>query len=114
MIDAVDKYDHSKEVSLKTYAQYRIKGAILDELRSMDWYSRSMRKKIQDLEAAIQTVEVREGRPAQEQEIADELGSSREVISRILEDFSRQGIIELSRGTIKVIEQAALEEGQLM
>jgi CRP/FNR family transcriptional regulator len=48
------------------------------------------------------------------QEIADELGSSREVISRILEDFSRQEVIEQSRGTITVIDQQALEDSQLM
>jgi len=48
------------------------------------------------------------------QEIADELGSSREVISRILEDFSRQGVIEQSRGTITVVDQQALEDSQLM
>jgi RNA polymerase sigma factor (sigma-70 family) len=52
LIDAVDKFNPSKDVSLKTYAQYRIKGAILDELRSMDTYSRSMRKKIQDITKA--------------------------------------------------------------
>ena len=48
------------------------------------------------------------------QEIADELGSSREVISRILEDFSRQGVIEQSRGTITVVDQQALEDSQFM
>lgn len=48
------------------------------------------------------------------QEIADELGSSREVISRILEDFSRQGMIEQSRGTITVLDHEALEASQLM
>ena len=48
------------------------------------------------------------------QEIAAELGSSREVISRILEDFSRQGVIEQSRGTITVVDQQALEDSQFM
>ena len=53
LIDAVDKFDHAKDVSLKTYAQYRIKGAILDELRSMDTCSRSMRKKIRSEERRV-------------------------------------------------------------
>lgn len=53
LIDAVDKFDPNKHVSFKIYAQYRIKGAILDELRSMDTYSRSMRKKIQDIAKAV-------------------------------------------------------------
>ena len=57
LIDAVDKFDPNKHVSIKTYAQYRIKGAILDELRSMDTYSRSMRKKIQDISKATKKIE---------------------------------------------------------
>jgi RNA polymerase sigma factor for flagellar operon FliA len=78
LIDAVDKFDTSKHVSLKTYAQYRIKGAILDELRSMDPYSRSMRKKIQDITKAVKTVEDRKGSPASDEEIAGELEVSLE------------------------------------
>lgn len=76
LIDAVDKFDPSKHVSLKTYAQYRIKGAILDELRSMDPYSRSMRKKIQDITKAVKTLEDRNGLPAEDEDIAGELGVS--------------------------------------
>lgn len=76
LIDAVDKFNPRKDVSLKTYAQYRIKGAILDELRSMDWYSRSIRKKVQDIEKAIFEVESREARPAIDEDIAAELGVS--------------------------------------
>lgn len=95
LIDAVDKYDQSKDVSLKTYAQYRIKGAILDELRSMDWYSRSMRKKIQDIEAAVLAVESREGRPAQEQEIADELGINLEKYYKMLANIHGAALLNL-------------------
>ncbi len=74
LIDAVDKFDHSKHVTFKTYAQYRIKGAILDELRSMDTYSRSMRKKIQDIAKAVKNVEMEKGNTATDVEIAEELG----------------------------------------
>lgn len=74
LIDAVDKFDPSKHVSLKTYAQYRIKGAILDELRNMDPYSRAMRKKIQDISKAIKNIEDRKGSPADDEEISEELG----------------------------------------
>jgi len=66
LIDAIDRYDPTREVDLKTYAAYRIKGAILDELRSMDWYSRSMRKKIQEIEKALLAVESRKGGPAED------------------------------------------------
>ena len=73
LIDAVDKFDPAKDVSLKTYAQYRIKGAILDELRSMDTYSRSMRKKIQDISKATKAIEDTKGAPATDLEICNSL-----------------------------------------
>lgn len=74
LIDAVDKFDPEKHVTLKTYAQYRIRGAILDELRSMDRYSRSIRKKIQDLATATKKLEDSKGRVPSDEEIASELG----------------------------------------
>lgn len=95
LIDAVDKYDPSKDVGLKTYAQYRIKGAILDELRNMDWYSRSMRKKIQDVEAAVQKVETKKERPATDFEVAEELGLPLEKYYRTLSDIHSAAILSL-------------------
>lgn len=95
LIDAVDKFDPAKDVNIKTYAQYRIKGAILDELRSMDWYSRSMRKKMQDIDAAILAVESREGRPAQENEIATELGVDIEKYFKMLSDIHGAALLSL-------------------
>jgi RNA polymerase sigma factor for flagellar operon FliA len=95
LIDAVDKYDPKKNVGLKTYAQYRIKGAILDELRSMDWYSRSMRKKIQVIEKAVQVVEAREGRPASDMEIAEEMGQSLDTYLKMLSDIHCAALLSL-------------------
>ena len=65
LIDAVDKFNPSKDVSLKTYAQYRIKGAILDELRSMDTYSRSMRKKFRISQRQQKRLKTKKGRRQQ-------------------------------------------------
>lgn len=95
LIDAVDKYDAGKNVSLKTYAQYRIKGAILDELRRMDWYSRSMRKKIQEIEKAITEVELREGRPAYEEEVAEMLGMDIEKYQKMLSEIHCAALLDL-------------------
>jgi RNA polymerase sigma factor for flagellar operon FliA len=95
LIDAIDRYDPSREVDLKTYAAYRIKGAILDELRSMDWYSRSMRKKIQEIERALVTIECREGRPAEDREIADEIGLSLEAYYKLLSNIHGIGLFSL-------------------
>lgn len=95
LIDAVDKYDEGREVSLKTYAQYRIKGAILDELRHMDWYSRSMRKKIQDIEKAVKNVEVKKGSPADEGEIAGELGIDLPKYQKMLREVHGAALLNL-------------------
>ncbi|MFA6011567.1 MAG: FliA/WhiG family RNA polymerase sigma factor [Desulfobacteraceae bacterium] len=95
LIDAVDKYDPKKNVGLKTYAQYRIKGAILDELRSMDWYSRSMRKKIQSIEKAVQMVESRESRPASDMEIAEEMGQPLDTYLKMLSDIHCAALLSL-------------------
>lgn len=95
LIDAVDKFDPAKDVSFRTYAQFRIKGAILDELRSMDWYSRSMRKKIQDVERAVVAVEAREGRPAGEEEVARELGVGVGSYQDMLTDIHGAALLNL-------------------
>ncbi|MBU1168197.1 MAG: FliA/WhiG family RNA polymerase sigma factor [Proteobacteria bacterium] len=95
LIDAVDKYDPKKNVGLKTYAQYRIKGAILDELRSMDWYSRSMRKKIQSIEKAVHSVEARERRPASDMEIAEEMDQPLENYFKMLSDIHGAALLSL-------------------
>ncbi len=95
LIDAVNKYDGSREVNIKTYAQYRIKGSILDELRAMDWYSRSMRKKITDIEKAIKKVEFDKGRPAEEEEIAEELGVELKLYHKMLTDIHGASLLRL-------------------
>ncbi len=95
LIDAVDKFDPGKHVSLKTYAQYRIKGAILDELRSMDTYSRSMRKKIQDISKATKIIEDAKGAPADDKEICKELGVDLETYQNMLTGIHGAAVLSL-------------------
>jgi len=76
LMDALDKFDPEKKVQFKTYAEFRIKGAMLDELRSLDWVSRSVRQKAAQLEKAYQTLEKKKGRAVEEEEVARELGIS--------------------------------------
>jgi len=73
LLDAISKFDPEKNVKFKTYAEVRIRGSILDGLRSLDWIPRSVRKKIQDMERCVQKVERQMGRPAEDKEIAQEL-----------------------------------------
>jgi len=95
LIDAVDKFDPSKHVSLKTYAQYRIKGAILDELRSMDTYSRSMRKKIQDITRAVKAIEEQKRAPATDEEICKALDVSLEAYHDMLTHIHGASVLSL-------------------
>ncbi len=95
LIDAVDKFDHSKHVSLKTYAQYRIKGAILDELRSMDTYSRSMRKKIQDITKATKKIEDQKGSTATDLEICESLGVDLTTYQDMLTNIHGAAVLSL-------------------
>ncbi|MBZ0252368.1 MAG: FliA/WhiG family RNA polymerase sigma factor [Candidatus Methylomirabilis sp.] len=74
LIDAVDKFDPDRMVDFKTYAQYRVRGAILDSLRALDWVPRSVREKSSALGDVIHALEGELGRAATEEEIAQALG----------------------------------------
>src|SRR2546430_17531502 len=73
---AVNNFDPSQNVKLKTYAEYKIRGAILDSLRELDWAPRQKRKKAKQIEAAINVAEQRLHRTPTEEEIAHELSLS--------------------------------------
>lgn len=76
LISAIDRFDPTHNVKLKTYAEYKIRGAILDSLRGLDWAPRQQRKRVKQIEAAIGEVEQRLKRTPSEDEIARELGLS--------------------------------------
>ena len=71
LIDAIEKFDPSRNIQFKTYAEFRIKGAMLDELRAQDWVPRSVRQKAALLERAYAEIEQRERRPATDEEVAE-------------------------------------------
>ena len=74
LVDALGKFDADMGIQFRTYAEHRIKGAMLDELRKMDWVPRSVRKATQRIEEAILSLESRLGREPEDFEIAKELG----------------------------------------
>ncbi len=74
LLDAVDKFEPDREVKFKTYAELRIRGAILDSLRDLDWAPRSLRKKSKNLEKIYGSLEQKLGRPATDEEVCTELG----------------------------------------
>ena len=74
LIDAIDKFDYNKNVKFETYASLRIRGAILDQIRKMDWIPRSLRQKQKKIDAAMSKIEAEKGRMATDEELAQELG----------------------------------------
>lgn len=76
LIDAIDKFDYGKNVKFETYASLRIRGAILDQIRKMDWIPRSLRQKQRKIDAAMSKIELEKGRTATDEELAQELGIS--------------------------------------
>lgn len=78
LIDAIDKFDLAKDVKFETYASLRIRGAILDQIRKMDWIPRTLRQKQKKMESASAKLEAEYGRPVSGDEIAAELGISKE------------------------------------
>jgi RNA polymerase sigma factor FliA len=86
LMDAVRKYDASKNVLLKHYAEFRIRGAILDSLRQVDWSPRTLRRQAKRVEQARFVCRARLGRDPSESEIAEEIGVTLKRLQRILGD----------------------------
>ncbi len=84
LVDALEKYDPKHETNFSTYAQFRIRGAILDSFRSQDWLPRSLRFKSHKIEEAYQIIEQKLGRPATDEEVADELSMDVEELRKLL------------------------------
>jgi RNA polymerase sigma factor FliA len=103
LLDAIDKYDPDKGVEFKSYAEFRIRGAMIDELRSMDWVPRSVRRNAKKLADAYSKVENREMRPARDEEVAAELEIG-------IEDFHH--LLEEVKGISVVHEYEVLNQGK--
>jgi RNA polymerase sigma factor FliA len=93
LLDAIDKFDPDKGVEFKSYAEFRIRGAMIDELRSMDWVPRSVRRNAKKLSEAYARVENREMRPARDEEVAAELEVGTEEFYRLLDEVKGISII---------------------
>ncbi len=86
LIDAIEKFDPARGVKFKTYADLRIRGAILDSLRNLDWAPHSLRKNIKDLEKASLEFKGEHGRAPTNDELADKMGISCEELAEILNE----------------------------
>jgi len=95
LIDAINNYDPSKGVKFETYASTRIRGAIIDELRSLDWIPRSTRAKSKEIEAAISNLVNKLGRLPTDDEIAGELDWDMDKYYKALEQVSGTTLLSL-------------------
>ncbi|MDP3283328.1 MAG: sigma-70 family RNA polymerase sigma factor, partial [Desulfobacterales bacterium] len=95
LFDAIDNYDSSRGIKFETYAFYRIRGAVLDEMRRLDWIPRSVRKEVQEIEAAITAVRVKLGRDPEDHEIALELGVSLESYFKMIDKAKGINLLSL-------------------
>ena len=102
LIAAIDRFDPGHNVKLKTYAEYKIRGAILDSLRGLDWAPRQQRKRAKQIESAISVIEQRVHRTPSEEEIAKELGLA-------LEDY-HEWLVEIRGVNLGSLECASPDE----
>ncbi len=96
LFDAIKKFDPDKHVKFKTYAVTRIRGAIFDELRSIDWVPRSVRQKSREIEDTIHRLESSLGRAASDQELANEMRMSTKDFQKTMMKISGTSILSLN------------------
>jgi RNA polymerase sigma factor for flagellar operon FliA len=104
LISAIDNFDPSHNVKLKTYAEYKIRGAILDSLRGLDWAPRQKRRKAKQIEAAVASAEQKLQHSPAEEEIAAELGVS-------IDEY-HQWLVEIRGLNIASLEYAGGDQGK--
>ncbi|MGC8511512.1 MAG: RNA polymerase sigma factor WhiG [Acidimicrobiales bacterium] len=108
LIDAIDKFDSERNIKFETYAITRIKGAIIDELRSIDWVPRSVRTKARSVERAYASLEATLGRAPTDAEVAAEMEVSESDLQNIFSQISYIGIVGLD----EVISGGGTDRGE--
>jgi RNA polymerase sigma factor for flagellar operon FliA len=97
LIGAIERFDPDRDIKFETYAIARIKGSIIDELRSMDWVPRSVRARARDIERAIASLEAKLTRAPTDEEIATALN--------ITEEEFQDSLLEISRSSIAALDE---------
>lgn len=97
LIDAIEAFDLDRGVKFETYCVPRIRGAMLDELRTMDWVPRLVRSKASKLNEAVQTLEAKLGRQPSEAELAEHLGITEEELEKLMSEANTVNLISLNK-----------------
>jgi RNA polymerase sigma factor for flagellar operon FliA len=95
LIGAIERFDPTRDIKFETYALSRIKGAIIDELRALDWVPRSVRSRAREIERAIGEIEAKTGRAPTDEEIAKKVGITEDELAESLSDIGRSSIAAL-------------------
>lgn len=95
LIDAVEKFDPGRDIKFETYASVRIRGAVLDALKSLDWKPRSVQSSAIELRKAYAKLEARFGRAATDEEVAEELGIDIDSLNDLLADIGQSSVLSL-------------------
>lgn len=110
LIDAIDKFDYGKGVKFETYASLRIRGAILDQIRKMDWIPRTVRQKQKMLDSAYKKIESETGHLASDEEVAQELNISLDELCDLQNETKVSNVVSLDeymeQGEVKVEPKA--------
>lgn len=96
LIDAIDKFDLAKNVKFETYASLRIRGAILDQIRKMDWIPRTVRQRQRKMDEAIKQIEMRTGKNATDEELAKELGLTEDELCNWQSQMKVTNVVSLN------------------
>ena len=96
LIDAIDKFDVHKDVKFETYASLRIKGAILDQIRKMDWIPRTIRQRQRALDTATKEIWQRTGRQPTDEELAEELGMTEDEYYSFISALKITNLVSLN------------------
>ena len=95
LMDAISKYDPTRGAKFKTYAEFRVRGAILDELRSMDWVPRSVRQKASNVDAVVQKLQGKLNRNPEDEEVAKEMDLSLDKVYDTLNETKSMPVFSL-------------------
>lgn len=96
LIDAIDKFDAFKDIKFETYASLRIRGAILDQIRKMDWIPRTIRQRQKQIDGVMRQIEAEKGREATDEEIAAGLGISEDEYTQWQSQMKITGVVSLN------------------
>lgn len=102
LIDAVEKFDLEKGAQFETYASFRIRGSIIDEIREQDWVPRNLRTKAKRIEEALEGLEIKLGRQVKEQELAQYLNIPLEELQKVMGQLHSFTVISLEDQILEV------------